>query len=225
MGNTTPMNAKEYDLKIEKTIPFYSEFYKQTMDLIKSFGFKNAKWLDTGCGTGALISQALELKDFDGFQYILCDPSEEMMDVTKKNLAGEKRILDFCVCGSQQLRYTDEFNIVTAIQSHHYMKYDDRVTAVKKCYNALKENGVYICFENFAPNCEQSKSIVMNRWGRYQSEHGKSDIDVKAHIARYGKNYFPITIAEHFRMLKNCGFRVIEIFWLSYMQVGIYAIK
>jgi len=225
MGNTTPMSAEEYDSKIEKTIPFYTEFYKQTIDLIKAFGFSNAKWLDTGCGTGALISKAISLNDFDGFQFVLCDPSEEMMDVAKNTLAGNKQVVDFCVCGSQQLGYIDEFTVITAIQSHHYMKYDTRVIAVKKCYEALKENGIFICFENFAPNCEQSKSIAMDRWGRYQSQHGKSDSDVETHLMRYGKNYFPITIAEHFSMLKNCGFRVIEIFWLSYMQVGIYAIK
>ena len=225
MGNTTPMSAEEYDLKVEKTIPFYSEFYEQTIDLIKTFGFRNANWLDTGCGTGALISKAISVNDFDGFQFVLCDPSEEMVDVTKNNLAENKRVLDFCVCSSQQLRYTDEFNIITAIQSHHYMKYDNRVIALKKCYEALKENGVFICFENFAPNCDKSKSIVLNRWGRYQYMHGKSDSDVETHLARYGKNYFPITISEHFNILKNCGFRVIETFWLSYMQVGIYAIK
>jgi len=219
------MSAEEYDAKIEKTIPFYTEFNKQTIDLVKTFRFRNAKWLDTGCGTGALISKAISLNDFDEFQFVLCDPSDEMMDVTKKTLAGEKQVLDFCVCGSQQLRYADEFNVITAIQSHHYMKYDDRVIAIKKCYEALKENGIFICFENFAPNCEQSKSIVMDRWGRYQSKRGKSDIDVKTHLMRYDENYFPITIAEHFRILKNCGFRVIEIFWLSYMQAGIYAIK
>jgi len=225
MGNTTPMSAEEYDLKIEKTIPFYSEFYEQTIDLIKTFGFRNANWLDTGCGTGALISKAISVNDFDGFQFVLCDPSEEMVDVTKNNLAENKQVLDFCVCSSQQLRYTNEFNIITAIQSHHYMKYDNRVIALKKCYEALKENGVFICFENFAPNCDKSKSIVLNRWGRYQYMHGKSDSDVETHLARYGKNYFPITISEHFNILQNCGFRVIETFWLSYMQVGIYAIK
>jgi len=225
MINTTPICVEEYDLEIIKTIPFYSEFYSQIIDLIKTLGFRNATWLDTGCGTGTMISKIISLNDFDKFQFVLCDPSEEMMDIAKKSLAGNKQILDFCIFGSQELNHKDSFNIITSILSHHYMKYDDRVIAVKKCYDALKENGVYIFFENFAPNCEQGKIIVMDRWSRYQSQHGKSDSDVKTHLARYGKNYFPITISEHFNILKKCGFQVIEIFWLSYMQAGIYAIK
>lgn len=38
MDNTTPMRAKEYDAKIENTIPFYSEFYRQTIGKSAPFG-------------------------------------------------------------------------------------------------------------------------------------------------------------------------------------------
>ena len=45
MDNTTPMRAKEYDAKIENTIPFYSEFYRQTIDLVKARRLEQGKWL------------------------------------------------------------------------------------------------------------------------------------------------------------------------------------
>lgn len=37
--NTTPMSAKEYDIKISQTIPYYSEFYRQTLDVIEQCDF------------------------------------------------------------------------------------------------------------------------------------------------------------------------------------------
>lgn len=45
MDNTTPMRAKEYDAKIENTIPFYSEFYRQTIDLVKALRLEQGKCL------------------------------------------------------------------------------------------------------------------------------------------------------------------------------------
>ncbi len=39
------------------------------------------------------------------------------------------------------------------------------------------------------------------------------------------KNYFPMSISESVELLKNCGFRMVEILWVSYMQVGILARK
>lgn len=223
MDNSTPMTAREYDKKIEKTIPFYSEFYKQSVDLIKSLPFKEGKWLDTGCGTGEFILKAIE--ECNNFQFVLCDPSTAMISEARCKLNNKKQILNFCVCGSQHLNFSEEFNIITAIQSHHYMQYEDRLVALQNCFNALRENGALILFENYAPGCEYSKNNVMDRWGRYQRENGKSDIEVEEHLKRYGENYFPITLSDHAKVLKSSGFKIVEIFWLSYMQVGIYAIK
>ncbi|MGD0231966.1 MAG: hypothetical protein ABSC19_16690 [Syntrophorhabdales bacterium] len=45
------------------------------------------------------------------------------------------------------------------------------------------------------------------------------------HRSRFGKSYFPITIAEHLELLRATGFSTVEIFWLSHMQAGFYAIK
>ena len=37
--NTTPLSANEYDAEINKTIPFYSTFYEQTIDVITQCNF------------------------------------------------------------------------------------------------------------------------------------------------------------------------------------------
>ena len=34
LDNTTPMAAREYDQKINATIPYYPEFYEQTLDVV-----------------------------------------------------------------------------------------------------------------------------------------------------------------------------------------------
>ena len=41
----------------------------------------------------------------------------------------------------------------------------------------------------------------------------------------YGKDYFPITLEEHINLMRNSGFRVVEILWLSNMQVGLWGMK
>lgn len=45
------------------------------------------------------------------------------------------------------------------------------------------------------------------------------------HIGRYGKEYFPISISEHLKVLEQCGFENVEIIWISNMQVGLLGIK
>ncbi len=132
---------------------------------------------------------------------------------------------EFSVCDVQELAYIDEFDIITAIQVNHYLRIEERKIALKKCYEALKDNGVFISFENFAPFTNLGKSVYLEKWKRYQMKHGKSFEECQKHINRYGKDYFPVSLSENLKQMRNCGFKVVEILWLSNMQVGLWGIK
>ena len=82
-----------------------------------------------------------------------------------------------------------------------------------------------ILTENVRPVSEEGLEIGLDRWAQFQKEQGKGDEAVKKHIARLGKEYFPITVEEHLELLRKTGFKIVEIFWYSVMQAGFYAIK
>ena len=83
---------------------------------------------------------------------------------------------------------------------------------------------IRIAKERFSrPNA--GKSIYLEKWKRYQMKQGKSPDEIRKHIDRYGKDYFPITWKEHLKLMKNSGFKAVEILWLSNMQVGFWGIK
>lgn len=219
--NTTPMHSGDYDNEINKTIPFYSEFFEQTFDVIEQCGFSNFNWLDLGCGTGNLEELALER--FAAAQFVLVDPSENMLKIAKQKLNNDK--FQYVCRSSDDVTYDSSFEVVTAIQSHHYMHEEERKKATDNVFRALKKDGIYISFENVIPEDDKIKSMELLRWGRYQIRNGKTESQAKAHNQRCGVNYFPLTVSQHIELLKNAGFKHIHVFWYSYMQMGIYAIK
>ncbi|MCR5389618.1 MAG: methyltransferase domain-containing protein, partial [Lachnospiraceae bacterium] len=152
-----------------------------------------------------------------------CDPSEGMLEIAKEKLSGKN--IRFNNVASDALSYKNEFDIVTAIQSHHYYDIETRAIAVRKCYEALKEDGIFMTFENIKMSTEESDSIALKRWGRFLLDHGWTPEGVKAHQARRGTEMFPITIEQHLEMIKNAGFKSVNILWVSYMQAGFWAIK
>jgi len=221
MDNISAFSSKEYDLKIKQTLPYYDDFYEQVIKLVKVHNSKDLAWLDVGCGTGKMGSVAfenLELKKF-----VFCDCSEEMIQNVKERF--KSRQAEFLVSDVQRLSYVEEFDVVTAIQVNHYLHKDERRTALQKYYEALKENGLFISFENFAPFTDMGKRIGLEKWRNYQISQGKSPEESEKHIQRYGKDYFPITLTEHMELMQECGFKVVEILWLSNMQVGIWGMK
>lgn len=219
--NTTPMSAIDYDKKINSTIPYYAEFYEQTFSVVLQKNFSTIRWLDLGCGTGRLESKAVRL--FPNIQFIMVDPSEKMLEQAKEKNSNIQA--QYICTGSDGIEFCDEFEVVTAIQSHHYMNQEEREKATHNVHCALRKDGVYITFENVIPESLEVKEFELQRWGKYQLEHGKSEPEVKEHIARCGVNYFPLTINQHIDLLKSCGFKSIHVFWYSYMQMGLYAIK
>lgn len=219
--NSTPMMAREYDREINNTIPYYSEFYNQTLDIVEQCGFSRIDWLDLGCGTGSL--EVLATQQFSSAHFVLADPSEKMLEQAREKLKNDS--IQYICASSDSICFESCFDVVTAIQSHHYMQAERRRKVTEGVYRALKYGGIYISFENVIPEDEETKTFELLRWGRYQQRHGKSEEEAKAHNARCGVNYFPLTISQHIQLLKETGFSKVHVFWYSYMQMGIYGIK
>ena len=219
--NSTPFNVTEYDRQIKNTLPFYEDMIQQIVDIVSVLDLRSPKWLDVGCGTGKMARTALGILDIE--KMVCVDVEQEMINRAERFCDNEK--VEFLQCDIRELPYQELFDIVTAIQVNHYFMKDERMAAIKNYYNALRDKGIYISFENFAPDSEEAARIYLERWKQFQIANGKTQKEAALHIKRYGQDFFPITISESVRLLKDCGFRMVEVLWVSYMQVGILARK
>jgi tRNA (cmo5U34)-methyltransferase len=225
--NTTPYNAADYDKSVLKTIPFYEHLHDQAIDLVKTVIPSPRLWLDTGCGTGHLAERALV--EFSQTRFVLADPSEAMLDQARQRLHGaDPNRVSFMhspTCEIMAIRLGQAPDVITAIMCHHYAQAEQRRKMTQVCRELLADGGVYITFENTRPDSDEAIRIGLQRWGRYQRSQGREDTAVEQHLARFDAEYFPITVSEHLRLLKDCGFEMAQLLWYSYMQAGFYAIK
>ena len=219
--NSAPFDVAEYDRQIKRTLPFYEEMFQQVVDIVRILNLQSIRWLDVGCGTGKMAG--IVLNNFDIQKMVCIDVEKEMLERAGNFCDNEK--VEFLQCDIRELPYQEMFDVVTAVQINHYFKRDDRIAVIKKCYNALKDDGIYIFFENFAPDSKEGTKLYLERWKQFQIANGKSKEEADLHMERYGRDYFPVTISESIELLKECGFRMVEILWVSYMQVGILAKK
>lgn len=212
---------EEYDKGITRTLPYYEEYFKQIIDIVRTGFSASIDWLDIGCGTGKMADAAM--KNSQVRHMICCDISPKMLKTAKERV--DSSCVEFLEMSAQGLQYHAEFDVVTAILLHHYFSYEDRLVSIKNCYKALKKNGFLFTVENFAPSNDRIKNLYLQRWKSYQYNNGKSEKECQEHILRYNTEYFPIPIQEQIEIFRKCGFENVEIFWCSYMQVGILGIK
>jgi tRNA (cmo5U34)-methyltransferase len=220
--NKTSSPAMMYDAQISSVIPYYDLFCEETLGLVKAVHPSPAKWLDTGCGTGTMVLGAQKV--FPKTSFTLADPSKAMLDVASEKLREQE--IEFLMAGTQELAFPDRsFNVITAVQAHHYFIAETRKAATANCFRMLQSGGVYITFENIRPFTGTGLKVGLERWKRFQADKGRNSDEIGRHLARYDVEYFPLTISQHLELLRDIGFKAVEILFAGYMQAGFYAIK
>jgi tRNA (cmo5U34)-methyltransferase len=225
--NLTAHQSAEYDKAVRATIPFYDELHAQTLDLVRLVNGVPRLWLDTGCGTGTLVEKALPL--FPATRFVVADPSEAMFARARTHLtaAGEGRVTFLPLAGTEDLpaMLEEAPDVVTAVQCHHYMDAGGRRRTTEAVYHMLAPGGLYVTFENIRPLTDAGTRIGLARWRAWQIAQGRTGAVADAHMARFGVEYFPIAVPEHLTLLRETGFKVVEMLWYAQMQAGFYAVK
>jgi tRNA (cmo5U34)-methyltransferase len=215
--NTTAHNSDTYDRQIRMTIPHYDDIHTEILNFIKVQCPNPKTWLDTGCGTGSFIKNAQVL--FPDTEFFIADPSEGMVAKAVKVLEGCRYTL-VGRCGTADLpkNTRQRFDVITAIQCHHYLARKQRNEAVRACYFLLEDNGLFVTSENIRPFSEEGIRGSLSYWGAFQRSVGRTDKEVREHLNRFDEEYFPITVTEHLKYFHDAGFSVAEILWVSYLQ-------
>ncbi len=100
--NKSAFRSSDYDDRIKQTLPYYEQFYKEIIELVKIFNHNRIRWLDVGCGTGKMVSVAYENVDLEKF--VFCDSSKEMIKIVKERFRCRKA--EFSACNIQNLIYS-----------------------------------------------------------------------------------------------------------------------
>ncbi len=219
--NATPHQAIAYDAGVRRTIPYYDVIHGEVLSFIEILPNRPRTWLDTGCGTGALVAGALSR--FPETEFVVADPSSAMLAVARQRLV-DSRVTVLPPCGTSDLP-PGCFDVVTAIQSHHYLDPNGRRAAVAVCFDRLRPGGVFVTSENVRPLSRTGLDLGLRYWARFQEQAGKSPSEVAAQLARFDCEYHPITLEEHLRLYREAGFVAVEVLWCSYLQAVFYAVK
>ena len=227
-NNARSFIPEVYDNVVRQIMPFYDTIQSETVDLVRTLKSDVKQWLDTGCGTGNLVEIALRF--FPDTNFVLTDPTELMLKraVDRLQAFPEKRVRFLPPTPSEDLLSYENVlkpQVITAILCHHYFNKQQRRTATDVCYRLLEADGVFISVENIMPDSLQGTQLGLERWKRFQIEHGRESVMAEKHTKRFNSEYFPITVKEHLELLKETGFQTVELFWRSHVQAGFYAIK
>lgn len=220
--NTTAHPASAYEDGVRRTIPFHAVILEEAIDLALAAAPAPARWLDTGCGPGRLVELARARCAEASF--FLADPSTAMLELARARHAALPADR-FIPAPSHELPDLGEFDVITAVQCHHYYAEEGgREQALRRCRALLRPGGALVVFENVRAETEAGHALQRRRWAAWQRGQGRDEATVEAQLGREGAKFFPIRVSEHARLLERVGFATVELAWRAHGQAGFVAV-
>jgi tRNA (cmo5U34)-methyltransferase len=221
--NATAHSADEYEREVKRTIPLHDMILDEAILVALTAIPSPRRWLDTGAGPGELVRRARHALG-EETAFTVADPSAAMLAIARTR-NPELDASCFVQAGSAELPELAPFDVITAVQSHHYGDVAAREAAVRRCFDLLVSPGALVVFENVRAESEAGHEMQRHRWAAWQRRQGRDEETVTKHLAREGTAFHPIRPSEHLALLAKVGFHGAELVFRNYAQAGFLAWK
>lgn len=224
--------AECFENMLERSIPQYDTMRDSVAMLAYNMIYNDIKKdtfsvLDLGCSDGLMIQKMREVFGNKG-HYTGIDISEPMLNKAKY------RFLDDIISNNVSIRNCDlrndfpsgYFDIITAILSIQFTPIEYRQHIIQNVYNHLSgKNSCFIMVEKVLGNSDRlNKLFVENYYGmKIKNGYSQEQIDRKR-LSLEGV-LVPVTNDWNIELLRQAGFREVDVFWRWMNFVGYIAIK
>lgn len=200
--------ASVFDDMVSRSVPFYDEVRKLVISLILAEQAEGKKVLDLGSSTAKFLLDLhskmdvrMQLKGLDNSQAML-DRAEQ-----KCHAFGADIELEFVDMLSYD--YANE-DIIVANYTLQFIRPMQRVELIRKLYEGLKEDGIFIFSEKVVFEDKKLDKDLIDTYYDYKKEQGYSEYEIAQKREALENILIPFTIKENIQMCKDAGFKQIN---------------
>lgn len=201
--------AAVFDDMLKRSVPFYEESQKIT----KFFALKSIKKdsivYDLGSSTASLlISISKDLKH--KARLIGLDNSEAMLEQARKKAQAFGASIELENADILEYDYEDA-DLFISNYTLQFIRPLVREELVKKIYNSLKSDGVFIFSEKVISHHSKLNKDLIECYYGYKKEQGYSEYEIVQKREALENVLVPYSEDENIKMAKNCGFKHCEV--------------
>ncbi|WP_207895398.1 class I SAM-dependent methyltransferase [Treponema sp. J25] len=215
--------AAQYDGIIKNLIPYYHKMVEALVNTLPFDPSLEIQVIDLGCGTGT-ISRAV--KDAYPNAKLTCvDISEKMLKVAAGKLSEVSDAI-FIKKNFYDFNFDKNYDaVVSSLALHHLETKEDKLEFYRKIYSCLNDGGIFVNADVVLASTEALQQCYMTQWKNFMLRNvPKDEVDSKW-IPAYYEEDRPVSMIEHFEMLKDSGFKIMDVVWKYYNFAVYMAIK
>ena len=211
--------AEQYDGIIKNLIPYYHQMVEALVNTLPFGHSENIEVIDLGCGTGT-ISRAV--KDVYPKAKITClDISGKMLQIAAGKLSDAQ---DAAYINSNfyDFNFDKKYDaVVSSLALHHLVTKEDKRDFYKKIYSCINTGGVFINADVVLGSTDILQERYMEQWKNFMCMNVSRDEVESKWIPTYYEEDRPVLMMEHFEMLKDAGFKAVDVVW-KYYNFAVY---
>jgi len=200
--------ANVFDDMLNRSVPFYKENLKLQINILANFLNENDLVIDLGSSTGTFLIELskkiknLDLIGIDNSPAMTKKASQKAKAFGSKAKFIESDFLNFDFSNSKAIiaNYTIQF--VRPLK---------REKLIQKIYNSLKNEGILLMSEKLITENKKLNKVMIDLYYEFKKEKGYSEYEIAQKREALENVLIPYTMQENIEMLKNAGFKDIDI--------------
>lgn len=199
--------ASVFDDMLERSIPFYKEVVALVCDFIAKNSLENSKIIDLGCSTANTLLHLY--KKSHSFNLIGIDNSTAMLEIAAKKVTAYGADIELLNTDITKADLSDS-DVIIANYMLQFIRPLDRNIFVKKIFNSLKEEGIFIFSEKIIFEDKVLNKQMIDLYYEFKKTQGYSEFEIAQKREALENVLVPYTEEENKKMIIDAGFKSIE---------------
>lgn len=211
--------TREFDKHIRQSIPMYDVFHGMIKNMSRYAIQDNSKVIDIGCSTGHLLNELKSISNKNNVEFIGLDTSAQMIEFCNKNHKA-----NFINTNATDFNFTDS-SFITSVLCLQFCKKEDRKHIVESIYKGLKEDGMFVIIEKVKSQTIDIHDMYNDLYYDFKRKQGLTDKEIIDKNVSLRGVMKPMTMEENLELLKEVGFKKVDVFFKYNNFMGAVAIK
>ena len=243
IDNVVPREKWEFDKEVtdvfenmlERSIPQYEVMRDAVASLVKDtiMSDKRVKKgaydiLDIGCSDGLMLDKLVHTLDNDG-NYVGIDVSEPMLEKARERFANrsisDRVDIRYCDLRYEFPEFDSVYDIITSILTIQFIPIEYRQDIIQNVYDNLSGRGAFIMVEKVLGNSAKLDNLFVKNYYDMKRANGYTDEQIERKRLSLEGVLVPMTNDWNIQLLRQAGFKHVDVFWRWMNFVGYVAIK
>jgi tRNA (cmo5U34)-methyltransferase len=218
--------AAVFDDMVDRSVPFYAEIQRMISEMGRDYAVKGTNLYDLGCSTGTSMILLNRTVDQD-VKFIGLDDSREMLakceDKLKQTGISREYELQYADLNSKlTLANASVINLCLTLQ---FVRPLNRQRLLGEIYAGLNTNGCLLLTEKVLGEESMFNRQFISYYYGMKRRHNYSELAISQKREALENVLIPYKLEENKQLLRDSGFRMIDVFFKWYNFCGIIAVK